>query len=120
MTDASIPAEKPAPATPEPAPVSAKEEAVDTIRFLALLAIAVLIFRSFFLSPFNIPSESMQPRLLIGDYLLVNKMAYGYSKYSLPFSVPLIPAAFLRARPIAATSSCSRRRRSTTMIISSA
>lgn len=99
MTDASIPAEKPAPATPEPAPVSAKEEAVDTIRFLALLAIAVLIFRSFFLSPFNIPSESMQPRLLISDYLLVNKMAYGYSKYSLPFSVPLIPGRIFARTP---------------------
>src|SRR3546814_20474926 len=87
MTDASTTADT----SPDQAPVSAKEEAVDTIRFLALLAIAVLIFRSFFLSPFNIPSESMQPRLLIGDYLLVNKMAYGYSKYSLPFSLPLIP-----------------------------
>ncbi|KAB2848701.1 MAG: signal peptidase I, partial [Sphingopyxis terrae] len=62
-------------------------------------AIAVLIFRSFFLSPFNIPSESMQPRLLIGDYLLVNKMAYGYSKYSLPFSVPLIPGRIFARTP---------------------
>lgn len=104
MTDASItadnsPATEPGQTTPEPAPISAKEEAVDTIRFLALLAIAVLIFRSFFLSPFNIPSESMQPRLLIGDYLLVNKMAYGYSKYSLPFSVPLIPGRIFARTP---------------------
>ena len=104
MTDASLtadnsPAAQPGPATPEPAPVSAREEAVDTVRFLALLAIAVLIFRSFFLSPFNIPSESMQPRLLIGDYLLVNKMAYGYSKYSLPFSVPLIPGRVFARTP---------------------
>src|SRR3546814_7097019 len=91
MTDASATADT----SPSPAPVSAKEEAVDTIRFLALLAVAVLIFRSFFLSPFNIPSESMQPQLLIGDYLLVNKMAYGYSKYSLPFSIPLIPGHIL-------------------------
>ena len=104
MTDASItadnsPAAEPGPTTPEPAPISAKEEAVDTVRFLALLAIAVLIFRSFFLSPFNIPSESMQPRLLIGDYLLVNKMAYGYSKYSLPFSMPLIPGRIFARTP---------------------
>ena len=90
---------EPTPPAPTPAPVSAKEEAVDTVRFLALLAIAVLIFRSFFLSPFNIPSESMQPRLLIGDYLLVNKMAYGYSKYSLPFSVPLIPGRVIARTP---------------------
>jgi signal peptidase I len=108
MTEASIaarstpppgPPPSPPPAAPSPAPVSAKEEAVDTVRFLALLAIAVLIFRSFFLSPFNIPSESMQPRLLIGDYLLVNKMAYGYSKYSLPFSAPLIPGRLFPRSP---------------------
>lgn len=104
MTNASFTADvtpptEPAPPAPTPAPASAKEEAVDTVRFLALLAIAVLIFRSFFLSPFNIPSESMQPRLLIGDYLLVNKMAYGYSKYSLPFSVPLIPGRIFPRTP---------------------
>lgn len=104
MTDASLTADTPPPAgpatpTPAPAPMSAKEEAIDTVRFLAWLAIAVIVFRSFFLSPFNIPSESMQPRLLIGDYLLVNKMAYGYSKYSLPFSVPLIPGRFFEKTP---------------------
>jgi signal peptidase I len=101
MTDASFTADN-APASepgPAPAPMSAKEEAVDTARFLVLLAIAVLIFRSFFLSPFNIPSESMQPRLLIGDYLLVNKMAYGYSKFSLPFSLPLIPGRWFARTP---------------------
>ncbi len=104
MTDASLaattpPASDPTPSTPNPTPVSAKEEAVDTARFLVLLAIAVLIFRSFFLSPFNIPSESMQPRLLIGDYLLVNKMAYGYSKHSLPFSAPLLPGRIFARTP---------------------
>lgn len=85
-----------APASP---PATAREETIDTIRFLAVLAIAVFIFRSFFLSPFNIPSESMQPRLLIGDYLLVNKMAYGYSRHSLPFSIPLIPGRIFAAQP---------------------
>jgi signal peptidase I len=92
-------ADAPALAPQAPEPMSAKEEAVDTARFLAWLVVAVIIFRSFFLSPFNIPSESMQPRLLIGDYLLVNKMAYGYSKHSLPFSVPLIPGRLFPATP---------------------
>src|SRR3546814_19615139 len=41
----------------------------------------------------------MQPRLLIGDYLLVNKMAYGYSKFSLPFSAPLIPGRIFPRTP---------------------
>ena len=100
MTEASLSADSPPPAGPAtPAPMTAKEEAIDTARFLVLLAVAVLVFRSFFLSPFNIPSESMQPRLLIGDYLLVNKMAYGYSKHSLPFSVPLIPGRLFPRTP---------------------
>lgn len=93
----AAPSNTPPPSAPVQA--SAKEEAVDTIRFLAMLAIAVLIFRSFFLSPFNIPSESMQPRLLIGDYLLVNKMAYGYTKHSLPLSLPIIPGRIFPATP---------------------
>jgi signal peptidase I len=57
--------------------------------FLLKLAALVLIFRSFFFTPFNIPSESMQPRLLIGDYLVVAKWPYGFSRYSFPFSPPL-------------------------------
>jgi signal peptidase I len=94
-TEDTIP---PAP-TLAPEPTSAKEEAIDTARFLGWLVVAVIIFRSFFLSPFNIPSESMQPRLLIGDYLLVNKMAYGYSKHSMPFSVPVIPGRLFAKTP---------------------
>jgi signal peptidase I len=51
--------------------------------FLLKLALFVIVLRSFIVSPFNIPSESMQPRLLIGDYLLVAKWPYGYSAHSL-------------------------------------
>lgn len=67
--------------------------------FLLKLALFVFILRSFIVSPFNIPSESMQPRLLIGDYLLVAKWPYGYSRYSLPFSLPLIPGRILASEP---------------------
>lgn len=59
--------------------------------FLLKLAVIVLVFRSFFFSPFNIPSESMLPRLLNGDYLIASKWSYGYSRYSLPYSVGLLP-----------------------------
>jgi signal peptidase I len=67
--------------------------------FLIKLAAIVLIFRSFFFAPFNIPSESMQPRLLIGDYLLVAKWPYGYSRYSLPLGVPLISGRIFSSLP---------------------
>lgn len=67
--------------------------------FLLKLAAFMFILRSFIISPFNIPSESMHPRLLIGDYLLVTKWNYGYSKYSLPFSLPIIPGRILANPP---------------------
>jgi signal peptidase I len=74
-------------------------ETRDFIGFLFKLALIVVLFRSFVVSPFNIPSESMQPRLLIGDYLFVAKWPYGYSRHSLPFSAPIIPGRLLPGAP---------------------
>lgn len=57
--------------------------------FLACLLLGVLIFRSVIFSPFSIPSESMVPRLVNGDYLLAAKWPYGFSRHSLPFQTGL-------------------------------
>jgi len=67
--------------------------------FLLKLLLAVLIFRSFIFAPFSIPSESMLPRLLNGDYLLASKWSYGFSRYSLPYNLPLIPGRILARQP---------------------
>jgi signal peptidase I len=67
--------------------------------FLLKLMVVMLLFRSFVFSPFSIPSESMLPRLWNGDYLIAAKWPYGFSRYSLPFSAPLIPGRILAGPP---------------------
>jgi signal peptidase I len=71
----------------------------ETLRFLVTLALIAFVLRSFIVAPFNIPSESMLPRLLVGDYLFVAKWPYGYSRHSLPWSIPLIPDRVLPRDP---------------------
>ncbi|MET1756190.1 signal peptidase I [Novosphingobium sp. RD2P27] len=85
-------------ATPKPAPRE-EDKQENFLVFLLKLVVLVVVFRSFIFSPFNIPSESMLPRLLNGDYLLASKWSYGYSKYSLPFSLPLIPGRIFASQP---------------------
>jgi signal peptidase I len=62
----------------------------ETIKTLVYAIVIALIVRSFLYEPFNIPSASMVPTLLVGDYLFVSKFSYGYSRYSLPFGLPVI------------------------------
>src|SRR5437588_10703059 len=62
---------------------------VDTIKTLVYAVLIALVVRTVAYEPFNIPSGSMVPTLLVGDYLFVSKFSYGFSRYSLPFGLPL-------------------------------
>ena len=58
----------------------------ETVSVIVQALLLALVIRTFLFQPFSIPSGSMRPTLLEGDYLFVTKWAYGYSRHSLPFS----------------------------------
>jgi signal peptidase I len=72
------------------------KEGVKTIFGAIVIA---LLLRSFAYEPFNIPSESMLPRLRVGDYLFVSKWPYGYSRYSFPLGLPFFDGRVLGGEP---------------------
>ena len=72
---------------------------LETVKTLFWALVIAGVFRTLLFQPFWIPSESMKDTLLIGDFIFVNKMAYGYSKYSCPFAACPIPGRILASEP---------------------
>jgi signal peptidase I len=84
MTDSAVAEPSAAPALP----AADKKKEGSFAWFLIKLVLAVVVFRTFIFTSFMIPSESMMPRLLVGDYLFAAKWPYGYSGASLPIDWP--------------------------------
>ncbi|MBT8408579.1 MAG: signal peptidase I [Alphaproteobacteria bacterium] len=72
---------------------------VETVKTVVYALLIAGVFRTLFFQPFWIPSGSMKDTLLIGDFLFVNKMAYGYSQHSCPFSMCPFPGRIWGAEP---------------------
>ena len=71
----------------------------ETISVIVQALLLALVIRTLLFQPFNIPSGSMRPTLLEGDYLFVSKFSYGYSKYSIPFAPDLFSGRIWGGEP---------------------
>lgn len=72
-------------ASPQPTPDRRDDGLMEIVKTIVFALAIALLLRIFVFQPFNIPSPSMRPGLLVGDYLFVSKWDYGYSRASIPF-----------------------------------
>lgn len=85
MTDTTTPA----------LPASALREWLETFKTVAIALAIALVLRVVIFQPFTIPSSSMEPGLVTGDYIVVSKFSYGWSRASFPLNPPLFKGRFL-------------------------
>jgi len=76
-----------------------REKIYENLKTIVYALLIAGVFRTFLFQPFWIPSGSMKDTLLIGDFLFVNKMSYGYSRHSCPWSLCPFPGRILADEP---------------------
>ncbi len=76
-----------------------QNETVEIIKTIVYALAIALVLRVLFFQPFTIPSASMEPNLYEGDYIVVSKWNYGYSRHAMPFSPPLFEGRIFGSQP---------------------
>ena len=71
----------------------------ETVKIVIQALALAMVVRVFFFQPFNIPSGSMKSTLLVGDYLFVSKLSYGYSRFSFPGGFHLFSGRIFAGEP---------------------
>jgi signal peptidase I len=77
----------------------AVHEIVEIIKTVVYALLIALFLRVLLFQPFTIPSASMEPNLLEGDYIIVSKYSYGYSHHSIPLSPPIFKGRIMERTP---------------------
>ena len=78
---------------------SAASETGEIFKTIVFALLIAMVLRIFLFQPFTIPSASMEPNLYEGDYIVVSKWSYGFSKHSIPFSPPLFEGRIMGSAP---------------------
>jgi signal peptidase I len=80
-------------------PAGAAEEAVEVIKTIVWALLIALVIRTLLFQPYTIPSASEEPNLYQGDYIIVSKWSYGYSRHSILFSPPVFSGRVFSSPP---------------------
>ena len=77
----------------------AARETIEILKTVGAALLIALVLRIFLFQPYTIPSASMEPNLFEGDYIVVSKFDYGFSRHSIPFSPPLFSGRIFAHAP---------------------
>ena len=97
--DARDPDDEPAPRKGRKKGKSGGNEFAEILKTVVFALLIAVVLRILLFQPFTIPSASMEPNLYKGDYIVVSKWSYGYSRHSIPFSPPLFEGRIFGKAP---------------------